>query len=341
LNFQPPFNVYAYKIVTNPRPQSFLCSNSAAESQGSAFDPVPKLSRPDGDVNLIFLESNYIMYLDQVDDPWFSAHIPGSYEGVPGYYSDALVGILGCVEQHQLCNPSSLSETCTPLSGIDELWDDANIASINLSDAQLAIGQRLQPVIASTGIWSQSWQDSDTLAKGSELLQSSISLALPPDQWVLEVNNWHARLMAMVQVMIVRYATGPDDIEDVQFIDPPDSDAEAWMCANQKIGRTDYTSFSVLGIAVILAVGSAIIYVNLGLESLVRCSERGARRTQGSEASGKSLEWTLHGTLQLQRMAFEGRDIGTWERLTDDVPVTARGEILDMVQIVELGSSHQ
>jgi hypothetical protein len=145
----------------------------------------------------------------------------------------------------------------------------------------------------------------------------------------------------MVQVMIVRYATGPDDIEDVQFIDPPDSDAEAWMCANQKIGRTDYTSFSVLGIAVILAVGSAIIYVNLGLESLVRCSERGARRTQGSEASGKSLEWTLHGTLQLQRMAFEGRDIGTWERLTDDVPVTARGEILDMVQIVELGSSHQ
>ena len=156
---------------------------------------------------------------------------------------------------------------------------------------------------------------------------------------MLEVNNWHADLMAMMQIMIVRYATRPDDVEDVQFIDPPDTDAETWMCGNQKIGRTDYTSFSVLGIALILAVGGAIVCLNLGLESLVRCSERGVRRTQGGEASGKSLEWTLDGTLQLQRMALEGRDIGTWERCTNDVPVTARGEILNLAQIVELGSS--
>lgn len=40
------------------------------------------------------------------------------------------------------------------------------------------------------------------------------------------------------------------------------------------------------------------------------------------------LEWTSNGTLQLQRLAYQGIDPGKWYGYTDDVPMTEAGALL-------------
>lgn len=42
----------------------------------------------------------------------------------------------------------------------------------------------------------------------------------------------------------------------------------------------------------------------------------------------KYLEWTSNGTLQLQRLAYQGIDPGKWSGYTDDIPMTEAGALL-------------
>lgn len=47
----------------------------------------------------------------------------------------------------------------------------------------------------------------------------------------------------------------------------------------------------------------------------------------------KYLEWTSNGTLQLQRLAYQGIKSGKWSGYTDDIPMTETGALLgDLTQ---------
>lgn len=48
------------------------------------------------------------------------------------------------------------------------------------------------------------------------------------------------------------------------------------------------------------------------------------------------LEWTTNATLQLQRLAYEEANLGTWSKGTDTIPTTAPDELLSGLDTTDL-----
>ena len=164
--------------------------------------------------------------------------------------------------------------------------------------------------------------------KASESVNNNFQIQLPPTQWMTEVSNWFAISMAKLQQKTLQWATGPEYIpEGATLTDVSHADKyQARLCKNQKIRTSnDTTSFSVLGIAIILVVGSILILANLILDPLM-----GFIRRRLSWKDYKSLQWTVDGKLQLQRLAYEGAGQGEWRGGAASVPVTRRGDMLGM-----------
>lgn len=101
----------------------------------------------------------------------------------------------------------------------------------------------------------------------------------------------------------------------------------------QKIRSDAFTSFSVLGLAIILGVGGLLIALAYSLELLAECASRRARR-----GAYRRLEWSANGTLQLQRLAHEALGYGgAWACATDAVPVTrCAGEPLAVLDVQDI-----
>src|SRR6186713_2430854 len=89
------------------------------------------------------------------------------------------------------------------------------------------------------------------------------------------------------------------------------------------MNNTLFTSFSVLGMGIILTVGGLMITVNLCIENLVRWYQQ----RRDLDPYGR-LEWCINSTLQLQRVAHEGLGYGTWSSKTATNPTTMPGEEL-------------
>jgi hypothetical protein len=100
----------------------------------------------------------------------------------------------------------------------------------------------------------------------------------------------------------------------------------------QKIISTAFTSFSTLGLALILGIGGTLILVSFSLEPLVwwvvrRCKKRN---------SYALCEWSMNETLQLQSAVHEELGFGTWTRDVATVPITKPGERLAVVDMTDL-----
>jgi hypothetical protein len=154
----------------------------------------------------------------------------------------------------------------------------------------------------------------------------SHSLALPDDQWKTEISFWWAVTMASLQQVLVEQATGPTDPAYQQYMVKPTEDQGSLLCSLQKVRRSDYDSFSFLGITLILVVGSIFIVTDLFLASVVGHFQRGR-----AAANQKRLEWIQNGFLQLQRLAYQRGGMGTWTGEEDSVPLTQKNEKLGLV----------
>ncbi|KAI9880533.1 MAG: hypothetical protein M1830_002573 [Pleopsidium flavum] len=91
---------------------------------------------------------------------------------------------------------------------------------------------------------------------------------------------------------------------------------------------------SIFSLAMTLVLGSLILVINLTLESLA-----GATQKSPPKREYRQLEWGLTETLQLQRLAYEGRDIGTWKGAVNEIPVTGHGESFGLLEKGEAGPS--
>ena len=70
----------------------------------------------------MFISANDILYYGEVNDPIFTAtsaikSVMDNGKNVTLYTSDFFVNPLGCVDQHQFCNPSN--QKCTKLDSYD------------------------------------------------------------------------------------------------------------------------------------------------------------------------------------------------------------------------------
>lgn len=87
-------------------------------SSNSTWKPDDLLNRTDADITLMMLNQNTIIYEAVSNDPWMPAHQPIDTLN-SSYIGDYDLTLLGCAEQHQICNPNAVNSAtkCTQLSG--------------------------------------------------------------------------------------------------------------------------------------------------------------------------------------------------------------------------------
>ena len=118
--------------------------------------------------------------------------------------------------------------------------------------------------------------------------------------------------------------------------------------ANQKIVSNSYSSFNVLGVGLILAIGTLIIILDMGLGPTVawwqrhKYAKHQAHDTEcgtTEKLSGPlygALEWSQKSILQLQRLAHESVGYGEWSGCDEAVPVTEQGQLLACLDLCDI-----
>lgn len=240
------------------------------------------------------------------------------------YFRDRPVSVLACTEQYQLCATGS-SPGCTALTGYNLLLEA--IGGLGLNDAQTATVDALFATpLATIDTVINLLGPSSLLARNSKV--SSVQGYLPSNQWTLEVENWNQIILADIQRSILEVATGPSNPELLPFLIPPNGSSQENLCHNQRARSAQAQNFSVLAIALILALGSLITCVNLGLHRIVSYVQ-----LEKDLRDYRRLAWKSNGLLQVQRLAHEEAGFGTWEGCAKTVPVTARGEELALLNV--------
>jgi hypothetical protein len=108
----------------------------------NTWNPDKALSVNDGDTSLIFLSANNILYYGEpVKDPIFMAkkvasHLIADGKNVSMYTSNYYVNPLGCVDQHQFCNP--VTQNCTKLGSYYQAVKSAQ-ADLHLNAIQYGV----------------------------------------------------------------------------------------------------------------------------------------------------------------------------------------------------------
>lgn len=297
----------------------------------ASWQPVPALSRSDADVSLFLLAPNSVKYSAPVKDPWFSATteypVPRPESGTTTilYDSDHFITALACTDQHQFCT----KDGCTPLTAALLAIKATN--GLGLNPMQGAIRDRLALYSLSATTFSSTYGLGSDALRASDTLFNTNQDALPNNQWTIEVSSWMATSLARLQALAVQYATGPPTVTDKNLIQPPSSKEEKSMCRAQKVRSASGTiSFSVLGVAIILIVGTILISLSLLLSTIV-CELR--RKYQYKDH--KRIQYLLDEKLQLHRLAYEEAGQGYWENCGNSIPVTKEGELLGVPEGVD------
>ncbi|KAL9088457.1 MAG: hypothetical protein Q9165_006181 [Trypethelium subeluteriae] len=326
-------------------------------STGWDFIPVPELG-PEGvgkegiDIMLFFLSANRLLFLQPVDDPWYSAHRgPIDYtltsDGTQGnvvsfWFADNPANVLGCTSQVQFCNPDAVPKGCSPLMSFSDLTlpllTGAGNSSIipYLEEPQAQAFTTFVKITVSYG----STINDITGTLGATALtapRTMTSLGQGPvafNQWQSDVEYWFTTQLAGYQRAVVEAASGPKfpGIEPNLLV-RPQSAMEHTFCTNQKIISTDFTSFSTLGLVLTLVIGTAFIIVSVLLEPVLSWLQRKRKWWCDSHAL---MEWWMNDALQLQSMIHEELGV-TWKRDIGQIPIPQPGDqrlaTLDMTDL--------
>ena len=302
---------------------------SPGESYNS-WIPIPELNRTDADVSLFLLAQNTITYDSPVFDPFFGASLLDPISAALNrtrYASDLHVTALGCIDQHQFCNPSN--KQCTPLTGFDLV--SMSFSTLVFNPRQSALALRILLLIEAFNMYNSVHGRGSSALRASETLSETMQVGLPNHQWQIEVDSWMAVGMAKLQQLTVQYATGPLGVVGDSFtIKPPDANFQA-MCDTQKVRSSGgTTSFSLLGVAIILIFGTSLILLNFVLDTVVGSVQRKLGR-----GDHKRLQWVIDEKLQLQRLAYEEAGQGTWTGGANGVPITRMGDRIGIPRNVD------
>ncbi|KAI9832552.1 MAG: hypothetical protein M1819_004342 [Sarea resinae] len=316
-NVHAPVDGFGYELGT---------VQALAGVAGNTWLPVDDLNRTDADVSLFFLTPNAIGFAEPVDDPFFAAHQPrwAVTNGVnqTWYDTDYYIHLMGCSDQHQYCNPTT--GACTALTSSQLAVNE--LPSLGLNYEQHFTGTRIGLILGSINTYFAVNGRGAAALRARDSVYESTQGPLPDNQWTVEASSWFAVGLAKLQRATVDYATGPATTQTGSYVQAPLDPVSTAQCRAQKVRQsTSHVSFSVLGVAIILVVGSLIILVSLALEPLVGAVERHLRLPRGRKPH-RFLSWVLDDKLQLQRLAYEEAGMGVWHGATDAVPVTAHGD---------------
>ncbi|KAF2142260.1 uncharacterized protein K452DRAFT_200233, partial [Aplosporella prunicola CBS 121167] len=336
-----------FKSTSQTSDYSVMSMVAFVDTNKVEFVPIKELQRNDADVSLHFFSSNNVLFADKSDDAIYSAHTPCAEmrkgnDSTVMYCRDQPVTVLACAHQHQICDATkSPDEGCQPLLGFDQTveWQDTHSP---FSQSSEKTQNTLTPSMwkAQDRLTSSMWFGSsivDVLKDiGISALTARKSLSgghqglLPNTQWQKEVENLHLTSLAALQRQVIESANGPPSFESV--IARPKDSYEKKICKNQKVTNYDYSSFSVLGLVILLSVGTLVIVVSYCIESIAETVQK--RKNWDTYSR---LEWIANDTLQLQRLAHEELGLGTWSVTDGSNPITKKGERLAILDISERG----
>lgn len=304
-------------------------------SSGGFWQPVPSLYVHNADTTLIFIAQNSVQYDERCNDPIFSAEKFYNLTAPDGgtsantgtsYWGPTFdVGIIGCAEQYQFCNPTT--GVCSPLLSYGQLDAYLSLTKIlpqdHLDAVQTGLYLRIAGTVPATDLISTIFFRQSSALQAQSTLESLQQHYLPPNQWIIELSGWFQTSLARLQSEILAYVTGPTNIvPGMRLIDVQDKAIEN-LCNSQLIQDTSQTvSFSVLIIAIIFALGGIIIITSFCLEPLLRriLPENENRRF-------RRRNWKLDSTVHLQRRLYQSLGMPRWEKPTKSIPIT-KEEIL-------------
>ena len=304
-----------------------------AGASTNAWKPVDALNRTDADVSLFLLAPNSVFYEAPVTDPFYAATAPSPPINSDGsnltyYTSNQFVYALACTDQHQYCNPTN--KQCTPLTSVTLASHSLQENKISLNQAQMVTVLRLDLITYFLTTFNSVHSRGANALRASETVNDLDQVALPNNQWMTEVSSWFAVSMAKLQQRVIQYATGPGYIPDGMYLSKPTKMQEK-MCKNQFVKSSSGTiSFSVLGLAIILILGAALISASLVLPTVMEFLRQWLKWKEY-----KSLQWTLDGKLQLQRLAYEEAGQGHWTGGANSVPLMKKGDLIGVPEGVD------
>ncbi|THW44680.1 hypothetical protein D6D22_03906 [Aureobasidium pullulans] len=295
-----------------------------------AWTPVDGLNRADADTSIFFVNQNSIRYDAPVNDLMFKTDLWDQPVGPSlnlGYYYTT---ILGCIDQHQLCSLPGEDDgraKCTPLTNyVDAI---SNLTSLSLTEKQTAASGRVARVLKYMNTHYSVYGRGASALRANELVRHGdqasggatliTSPSLPDTHWQTEVNIWFGVGMARLQQAVIDYATGPSDLGSNGTIIPPSPGADQALCHEQRVPKkSGYQNFSILAISIVLFACTLLIALGFAVPAL--CARFQKARNEGSRPR---LAWILDYTLQLHRMAQEGRGWGDgiWKSCGECVPV--------------------
>lgn len=123
--------------------------------------------------------------------------------------------------------------------------------------------------------------------------------SLPDDQWALEIENWFKTQLLTMQAYITNFVTGWQEVSLDNMITPP-PETDMWMCEAQIIRRKDCASLSILGLSIIISVGSLIIIANMSITWIVN-----RMRPATAQQLYKKESWRVNHLLELQTATAE------------------------------------
>ena len=238
------------------------------------------------------------------------------------YTANELVTVVACAEQHQLRNVGT--GATSPLGG-SQIATPAQAQELAFNEEQVAIFNRTF-YHASYSILSaiaENLGGNDLLAVAYQSVTDSTILR--ENQWQLEFNHYFGIAMNTIQLWSLQYVLGPSHPEMNSYAVPATEGFAKDVCTNQIVRRTDFRSFSVLGLAIIFAFGFLFILANLTIRSIV---ENAQEHTE--KGRYRNAEWQANDFLQLQRMAYQHNNTGTWTGQRDMVPRTNPGEVFTL-----------
>lgn len=135
---------------------------------------------------------------------------------------------------------------------------------------------------------------------------------------MLEVDHWFGLAITAIQLQTVNYVLGDGRPSHNKYMKKVEGDGE-WMCHNQMVQRDDFTSFSYLGIVLILLLGSLFIIIDVYIETLITFWYHDIQPNK----AWKLRAWRGHRPLMIQSQVLEAKGLGgTWERRASEIPVT-------------------
>lgn len=302
----------------------------------SNWAPIPALLKTTGDLTMIFISFNALRFEQPSYDPVFRAteelgDTTRQGEAVHWWDPNYYVSVVGCVDQHAMCNPDR-GGICTPLGGSSDFLNASQNAQYGFTPNQQAVVLRIANQAVFTSIFQALTGRGASALRAQETVNGLDQFPLSDTHWMVEVTSWFTTGLAHLQRGVLEYAQGPLNVGEGTYIWQPGDPFSRHMCRNQLVRSTEGTiSFSLLGVGIILALGGFTVLLSFVLEPVVGLIQQKWRR-----GDYRRVSWTVDDKLQLQRALYQERGWGAWEDGHWGVPVCGKGETFGGQESAEL-----